>query len=151
MIGPGVRTQGHWAPVMIEDVINGKINECVYAHPETAISMIYVKDAARAANMVLQAPRDNIKMMNYNVAGIPDFVTAAELETALGNRYKNAKVVYKPDATLEEIGNDFRTLKKFDDSYARNEWRWYPEYDTVDRIIDAFEVDIKSYPERYGI
>ena len=148
MIGPGVRTQGHWAPAMIEDAINGKTNECIYAYPETAISMIYVKDAARAADMVLQAPRDTIKMMNYNIAGIPEFVTAAELEAALGNRYKEAKVVYKPDASLEEIGNDFRTLKKFDDSYARNEWGWYPEYDTVDRIIDAFEMDMSSYPDR---
>ncbi|MFC1946964.1 NAD-dependent epimerase/dehydratase family protein [Chloroflexota bacterium] len=151
MIGPGVRTQGHWAPAMIEDVINGKVNECIYAYPETAISMIHVKDAARAANMVLMAPRNDIKMMNYNVAGIPEFVTATELERTLGKRYKNAKVVYKPNASLEGIGNDFRTLKKFDDSYARNEWGWYPEYDTVDRIIDGFETDIKVNPERYGI
>ncbi|UCD09003.1 MAG: NAD-dependent epimerase/dehydratase family protein [Dehalococcoidales bacterium] len=151
MIGPGVRTQGHWAPAMIEDAINSKTNECIYAHPETAISMIYVKDAARAAAMVLQAPRGNIRMMNYNVAGIPEFVTATELETTLGNRYRDAKVIYKPDSSLEEIGNDFRILKKFDDSYARNEWGWRPEYDTIDRIIDAFEKDIKSYPERYGI
>ena len=151
MIGPGVRTQGHWAPAMIEDAINGKVNECMYAYPETAISMIYVKDAARAAYMVLQAPRDNIKMMNYNVAGISDFVTAAELERTLGNRYKDSKVAYRPDSSLEEIGNDFRTLKRFDDSYARIEWGWYPEYDTIDRIIDAFEKDIKLEPERYGI
>ncbi|HEY94827.1 MAG TPA: NAD-dependent epimerase/dehydratase family protein [Dehalococcoidia bacterium] len=151
MIGPGVRTQGHWAPAMIEDAITGKVNECIYAYPETAISMIYMRDAARAAHMVLQVPRDNIKMMNYNVAGIPDFVTAAELEAALGNRYENTKVIYKPDASLEEIGNDFRTLKRFDDSYARDEWGWYPEYDSVDRIIEAFEKDIGAYPERYGI
>jgi threonine 3-dehydrogenase len=151
MIGPGVRTHGHWAPAMIEDSINGIDNECIYANPETAISMIYVKDAARAAHMVLQAPQEDIRMMNYNVAGIPDFVTAAELEAALENRYKNTRVIYKPDTSLEEIGNDFRTLKRFDDSYARDEWEWYPEYDTVDRIIDAFETDINSYPERYGI
>jgi threonine 3-dehydrogenase len=151
MIGPGVRTQGHWAPAMIEDAINGKVNECIYAYPETAISMIYVKDAARAADMVLHAPRDNIKMMNYNVAGISDFVTAAELERTLGNRYKDSKVIYKPDASLEEIGNDFRTLKRFDDSYARDEWGWYPEYNTLDRIINAFEMDMSSYSERYGI
>ena len=101
--------------------------------------------------MVLQAPRDDIRMMNYNVAGSPEFVTATELETTLGNRYRDAKVIYEPDSSLEEIGNDFRILKKFDDGYARNEWGWYPEYDTIDRIIDAFEMDIQSNPERYGI
>ncbi len=136
---------------MIEDAVSGKVNECIYAFPETAISMIYVKDAARAADLVLRAPRDSITMMNYNVAGIPEFVTAGELEVALGKRYEGSKVIYRPDASLEEIGNDFRTLKRFDDSYARNEWGWHPEFDTIDRIIDAFERDMRTDPERYGI
>lgn len=151
MIGPNVRTPGHWAPPMIEDTILGKPNDCIYAYPETAISMIYVKDAARAADMVMQAPQENIKMMNYNVAGVQQFVSARELETVLKKRYPNTKIIYKPDSSLQEVGNDFRTLKRFDDSYARNEWGWKPEYDTPEAIIDVFERNLKSYPERYGI
>ncbi len=151
MIGPNVRTPGHWAPPMIEDAILGRPNECIYAYPETAISMIYVRDAARAADMVLRAPRENIKMMNYNIAGIQEFVSAKELETALKKRYPGTSVTYKPDTSLQEIGNDFRNLKRFDDSYARSEWDWKPEYDSPEAIIDIFEKDLKSYPERYGL
>lgn len=151
MTGPNVRTPGHWAPSMIEDAILGKSNECTYAHPETAISMIYVRDAARAAEMVFDAPEESIKMMNYNVAGVGEFVSARELERALGERYPQSKVVYRPDSSLEVIGNDFRTLKRFDDSYAREEWGWFPECGTVDAIIAAFETDVRSHPERYGI
>ena len=151
MIGPNVRTPGHWAPPMIEDAILGKPNECIYAYPETAISMIYVRDAARAADMVLQAPQRNIKMMNYNVAGVQEFVSAKELERILKKRYPRSRITYKPDSSLKEVGNDFRTLKRFDDSYARNEWDWRPEYDSAEAIIEAFEKDVKSYPERYGI
>jgi threonine 3-dehydrogenase len=151
MIGPNVRTQGHWAPSMIEDAIYGKENECVYAFPETAISMIYVRDAARAADMVMNAPKEQIQMMNYNVAGVPEFVSAAEVEEVLKTRYPGAKVNYNPDSSLDQIGNDFRTLKKFDDSYARNEWGWYPECDSVESIIKAFEEDVKNHPERYGL
>ena len=151
MIGPNVRTRGHWAPAMIEDSIRGRVNECVYACPETAISMIYVKDAARAADMVLSTPKDRIKMMNYNVSGVPEFVSASELEETLTRRYKNVRVEYNPDASLDEIGNDFRTLKKFDDSYAREDWGWYPECGSVEGIIDAFERDMTAFPERYGI
>ncbi|MEE8419010.1 MAG: NAD-dependent epimerase/dehydratase family protein, partial [Dehalococcoidales bacterium] len=80
MIGPNVRTPGHWAPPMIEDAITGVNNVCHYAVPETKVSMIYVRDAARAADMVLRAPRENIRMMNYNVAGIPELTRAGELE-----------------------------------------------------------------------
>lgn len=150
MVGPNVRTPGHWAPPMIEDAILGKPNECIYAYPETAISMIYVRDAARAADMVLRAPKENIKMMNYNVAGVPEFVSARELERIIKKRYPHSRVAYKPDPSLREIGNDFRTLKRFDDSYAREEWGWQPEYETPEAIIDAFEKDLKSHPERYG-
>ena len=44
MIGPNVRTPGHWAPPMI-DAILGKPTECIYGTPESAISMIYVRDS----------------------------------------------------------------------------------------------------------
>lgn len=151
MIGPNVRTPGHWAPGMIENTILGKPYECIYAHPETAISMIYVKDAARAADMVLRAPQKNIKMMNYNVAGVQEFVSARELEKRLKKRYPGSRIIYRPDASLQAIGNDFRTLKRFDDSYARDEWGWKPEYGSPEAIIAVFERDLKSYPERYGI
>jgi hypothetical protein len=42
-------------------------------------------------------------------------------------------------------------VKVFDDSYARNEWGWEPQYATVEAIIDIFENDMKKYPGRYGL
>ena len=113
--------------------------------------MIYVRDAARAADMVLQAPQERIKMMNYNVAGVQEFVSAKELEATLRKHYPGTSVTYKPDSSLQEVGNDFRNLKRFDDSYARSEWDWKPEYDSPEAIIDVFKKDLKSHPERYGI
>jgi threonine 3-dehydrogenase len=151
MIGPNVRTPGHWAPPMIEDIVLGKPNKCIYAFPETAISMIYVRDCARACDMVLRAPKEKIKMMNYIVAGVPDFVAAKEVEKILKKKYPAGKVSYEPDSSLQSVGNDFRTLKRFDDSYARQEWGWKPDYGTPEAIIEIFEKDLKSHPERYGI
>ena len=151
MIGPNVRTPGHWAPPMIEDAILGKPNECIYGIPESVISMIYVRDAARAADMVLQAPKENIKMVNYNVAGIPAAVTAKELETALMRRFPKTKVTYKPDTTRETLHKRYTVMKIFDDSYARKEWGWKPQYMTPEAIIDIFEKDLKENPKRYGL
>ena len=94
---------------------------------------------------------ESIKMMNYNVAGIQEFVSAKELESVLKKRYPGTDITYKPDSSLQQIGNDFRTLKRFDDSYAREQWGWKPEYDSPEAIIDVFEKDLKSYPERYGL
>jgi len=152
MIGPNVRTPGHWAPPMIQDAIWGKPNECVYGTPESTISMIYVRDAARAADMVLQAPKENIEMVNYNVTGIPAVTSAKELEAALKSHFPQFKVSYKPDP-LSQTGfyKAFGAMKVFDDSYARKEWGWQPLYSTPEAIMDIFEQDLREHPDRYGI
>jgi len=152
MIGPNVRTPGHWAPPMIQDAILGEPNECIYGTPESTISMIYVRDAARAADMVLRAPKENIKMANYNVTGIPAVVSAKELETTLVSRFPKTKVTYKPDP-LSQTGfyQALSVMKVFDDSYARKEWSWNPQYATPEAIIEIFENDIKKHPGRYGL
>jgi len=151
MIGPNVHTPGHWAPPMIEDAILGKPNECIYGAPESAISMIYVRDAARAADMVLQAPKENIEMLNYNVAGIPAVISAREVETVLTKRFPETKVTYKPDPIRPRARQRFDVWKVFDDSYARKEWGWKPQYATLEAIIDIFEKDMKEHPRRYGL
>jgi threonine 3-dehydrogenase len=152
MIGPNVRTPGHWAPSMIEDAILGKPNECVYGDPDTVISMIYVTDAARAADMVLQAPIENIKTMNYNVAGIPRFISAKELETILVKRFPGTRVIYKKDISVsEDVRSGHSAMKEFNDDKARKEWGWKPKYATPEAIIDIFQKEIKEYPGRYGL
>lgn len=142
MIGPNVRTAGHWAPRMVEDAILGKSHECIYAVPESRASLIYIKDAARAADMVIQAPRENINMVNYNVAGIPKTVTAREIETALLKRYPETKISFKEDRMLPAL-RSHNIMRIFDDTYARKEWGWNPRYNTLESIFDAFEKDLK--------
>jgi len=151
MIGPNVHTPGHWAPPMIEDAILGKPNNCLYGTPESAISMIYVRDAAKAAAMVLDAPKENVKMMNYNVAGIPPVISAPEVEETLKKRYPGFKVNYNMEPTLKALMRRYGVMKVFDDSHARKEWGWQPDYTTKEAIIDIFEKDMKENPKRYGL
>jgi threonine 3-dehydrogenase len=153
VIGPNIATPGHWAPPMIQDAILGKPHECIYGTSASTISPIYVRDAARAADMILQSPKEHIKMINYNVAGAP-VVSAKEIETALLKRYPKAEVIYKLDPTLKSIRQRLivsSTMKVFDDGTARKEWGWEPEFTTIDEIISVFEKDIKQYPKHYGL
>ena len=150
MIGPNVRTAGHWVPAMVEDSILGRPHEAKYALPDSPASLIYVKDAARAAYLVLEAPKENIKMVNYNVAGIPQIVTAGEIEIALKKRYPNTQITYNDDQFLPALKAQ-SVMKVFDDSYARKEWGWNPRYNTLETIIDAFEKDLKEHSRRYGL
>ena len=136
MIGPNVRTPGHWAPHMIEDSIAGRPNECIYTIPERGMPMIYLTDAARAADMVLQAPKEKIKMVNYCVASVPDSVSAKELETILTKRYPKTKVNYNMDPAMRALMGKIGITTRFDDSYARKEWGWNPLYTTAEAIVD---------------
>jgi nucleoside-diphosphate-sugar epimerase len=110
--------------------------------------MIYVRDAAKAVAMILQAPKDDIAMINYNVAGIQAFITAKELESILKSRFPKTEVTYKSEMQAQSVAylTRLRPLKAFDDSYARKEWGWKPQYDTPEAIIDIFEQDLKKRP-----
>jgi nucleoside-diphosphate-sugar epimerase len=92
--------------------------------------MIYYKDAARAAAMVLQAPAGNIQMINYNVGGIRR-VTPREMESALRMHLPAVAVSYvsRPGPPLPQ-----REIA-WDDSHARSEWGWAPEYADIERVV----------------
>ena len=146
--GPNVRTPGHWVPGMIQDVIMGRLHECIYASEgDPGAPIIYVTDAARAADMILQAPKDKIKMVNYCVSGIPDALSVKKLETVLKRRFPKAKITYRAPTG----GVPVSVLNRFDDSYARKEWGWKPLYDTAEAIIDKFEKDLRERPGCFGL
>jgi nucleoside-diphosphate-sugar epimerase len=146
--GPNVLTPGHWVPRMIQDVVMGRRHECIHASAgDPGAPIIYVTDAARAADMVLQAPKEKIKMVNYCISGTPGAVSVHELETALKRRYPGTEIAYRSAAS----GLAITALKKFDDSYARKEWGWKPLFDTPEAIIDKFEKDMKERPGCFGI
>jgi len=145
MVGWNVRTPNHWAPPMIEDAIMGKAHDCIYATPETAVSLIHVRDAALACLMVLEAPSGRIKTMNYNVTGVPRHVSARELEGVLKKRYPEFTVKYRsePLPGVLEQNRMYGKVKRFDDSRAREEWSWQPQYGTPEAIIEAMAKDVK--------
>lgn len=152
VIGPNIVTPGHWAPVMIQDAILGKPHVSIYGSPEAADCMIHVRDAARAAAMVLEAPEENIKMVNYNVAGVSNFITAKELEALLKSRYPKTKVTFDPDPVVRSVV--YKTQRKarvLDDTPAREEWDWKPLYESPEAIIDKFEKTLKEDSQRYEL
>ena len=154
MIGPNVHTPGHWGPPMIEDAILGKPNTCQYGNPDSAGSWIYLSDAAKSAIDLLDAPKEKIQTMNYNVAGIPEVVSAKETEAYLRKRYPGFQVTYQADPVLVAMGSRRRMkspVKVFSDSYARKEWGWQPNFTTLEAIVAQFEKDLKSNPRRYGL
>ncbi|MBI2849696.1 MAG: NAD-dependent epimerase/dehydratase family protein [Chloroflexi bacterium] len=141
VVGPGVATPGHWDAPMILSVLSGKPYECSMS-PDTPTAMLYYRDAARAADMVLQAPKESINMMNYNIGGVPS-ATPKQVELEIKKHI--------PDAVITYVSRDESSIRlntrAWDDSYARNEWGWRPEYATLEKIVSDMVREMRERPE----
>jgi len=144
VVGPENPVPGHWDVPMIQAALAGKPVECPVP-PDRGSAMIYYKDAALAAYLLLAAPADRIKTVNYNVGGVRR-VTPRELEAALRKHVSGLTVSYVappgPPMPVREI--------TWDDSYARSEWGWTPQFSDIDRLVADFVVEMKD-PRRHGL
>ncbi len=151
VVGPGVRTPGvaQWNAWMIEYPALGKPFEC-FVTADTKVPVIYFKDAARSVDILYQAAKEQIKTINYNVAGVTPSRTAGELEQVVKRYIPEAQISYKPDPKVMDFYRSV-CVDVFDDSRAREEWGWQPFYSDFEKIaIDTIE-EIRTLPERYGI
>src|SRR5947209_9499194 len=102
VVGPGVKTPGvvqytSWA---IEESSKGK-PFTIWVTPEARIPVIYFKDAARALVQLAEAPVQNIKMVNYLIAGPTPSPSAGELAEMVRAKVPGAQIDFKPDPALQ--------------------------------------------------
>jgi threonine 3-dehydrogenase len=147
-VGPGVKSP------FIVLFNSGVIEECAKGNPftltvtpETAVPLMYYKDAARAMIELGQAPLEAIQTVNYLVDGVQPTPTAAQLAAEVRRALPGAIIEFKPDEALQQFLNAL--LKPLDDSCARAEWGWQPAYDQA-AIVADFLAELRNHPERYG-
>ncbi len=134
IVGPDIRTAGHWAPAMIEDVLAGQPHDSRWGTSGSVGFFLHVDDAARATVELMRAPVERVPSRVYNVGGVRSATSAATLAARLQERFPGAQISLSPqrDQRHEVAYDEFR-----DDS-ARAEWGWLPEFATVDAVIDRF-------------
>jgi len=147
IVGPGVKTPGvvQYTSWVIEECAKGN-PYTMYVKPDTKCPIMYYKDAARAIVMLREAPLADIKMVNYVIAGVTPIATAQELADMVKDRLPDAQINFEPDLELQKILD--KLLLPVDDSIARKEWNWKPEYNQ-ERIVDDFLEEMRMHPQRY--
>ena len=154
LVGPGVKTPGvtQYISLMLENAALGKSYECYVAEKTKSAGFMYFKDSVRALDMLYRAPKENIKMINYNVSGLEKSVSAKELEDAIKKRVPDFSVTYKPDKEVVEYMKKYEnTMQVIDDTRAREEWGWKPIYKDLDSIIVDYLEEVRTRPEFFGI
>jgi threonine 3-dehydrogenase len=147
IVGPGVKTPGvvQYTSWMIEESIKGN-PFTVHVGSETRTPVMYFKDAALSVIKLSRAPRENIKTVNYLIAGVKPVASAGELADIVKSRIPGAKIDFKPDMELQKILD--KLLHPVDDGIAEKEWGWKADYDQG-KIVDDFIAEMKNNPQRY--
>jgi threonine 3-dehydrogenase len=153
IVGPGVRTPGvaQYNSLMIEKAALGEPYECYVAEDTRYPGVMYFKDVVRCLEMAYQAPMEQIKTVNYNVAGLRQGVTAGELELLIKKHVPEFSVIYKPDPKVMAIFRARAMAEAYDDTPAREEWGWEPVYDNMEKQIVDFIQEVRTRPEYYGL
>lgn len=114
-------------------------NYVSFLNEASALPMIYMDDAIRATIELMQAPLEHIKTRtSYNIASMS--FNPKELQQVISEIFPSFKMVYKPDFR-QKIADSWPN--SIDDTEARLDWGWQPNYDlkamTKDMIIHLKE------------
>ncbi len=99
---------------------------------DTALPMMYMSDAIRATVNLMEAPPEKVKIRtSYNLAGFS--FTPSELAAEIQKHIPGFTMAYQPDFR-QQIADSWPD--SIDDSEARNDWGWEPEYDLASMTED---------------
>ncbi|MEW6113629.1 MAG: NAD-dependent epimerase/dehydratase family protein [Thermodesulfobacteriota bacterium] len=147
IVGPGVKTPGvvQYTSWVIEECAKGN-PFTIRVKPETRCPVMYFKDSASSIVKLASAPLEKLEMVNYVVAGVTPIASAQELVDVVKKRIPGADIRFDPDLELQAILD--KLLLPIDDTRAREEWGWKPEYDQ-ERTVDDFLEELRLHPQRY--
>jgi nucleoside-diphosphate-sugar epimerase len=131
-----------YGPEMLHAAAQGKPYAC-FVRADTKISFMAMPDAIRSLLMLMDAPRGKLTQAVYNIAAFA--ITAEEFRQRAVRAFPNAKVTFEPNPRRQGIVDSWP--EDVDDSRARADWGWKPDYD-ADKFFD--EYFLPEIRKRYG-
>jgi nucleoside-diphosphate-sugar epimerase len=123
-----------YAVEIFHEALEEKKYEC-FLNPDTYLPMMYMPDAIRATIELMEAPADKISIRtSYNISAMS--FSPKEIAAEIKKFLPEFEISYKPDYR-QKIANSWP--QSIDDSKARSDWGWKPEYDLPKMTRDMFE------------
>jgi len=97
------------------------------------MSTLYLNDVTRSIVEICAAKRSSLREHIYNLHSY--MFTAQDLMAAIQHRYPDFTCSFTEDSPTEDLIQRWPNI--FDDSAARQDWGWEPQYDfeaTVDSL-----------------
>ena len=114
-----------------------------YLKPDARLPMIYMDDAIKATLMLMDAPAEDLTIhSSYNLQGMS--FTPEECADSIRKYIPDFEIIYAPDFR-QEIADYWPRV--FDDSDARRDWGWEPDYD-LDRMTEMMLTKLSARLEK---
>jgi len=109
----------------------GEIYVCPL-EPDTALPMMYMPDALRATLKLMEADLSKVKIpASYNLTAMS--FTPAQLVDEIHRYIPQFQIIYAPDYRQNIAAHWPNSL---DDSAARRDWGWLPEFNLAAMVAD---------------
>ena len=121
-----------YGPEMLHAAAQGKPYAC-FVDADTRISFMAMPDAIKSLLMLTDAPRRCLTSQVYNIAAFS--LTAGEFRQRALQAYPSARITFAPNPRRQGIVDSWP--EDVDDSLARQDWGWKPDYD-ADRFFEDY-------------
>jgi nucleoside-diphosphate-sugar epimerase len=123
-----------YAIEIFQEAMEEKKYEC-FLGKDTYLPMMYMPDAIRGTIELMEAPAEKISVRtSYNLSSMS--FSPEQLAKEIRNFIPGFTITYKPDYR-QAIADSWP--QSIDDSTARNDWGWNPEYDLKKMTKDMID------------
>jgi nucleoside-diphosphate-sugar epimerase len=123
-----------YGPEMLHHAAKGEAYRC-FVREDTRMAFMAMPDAVKALLLLESAPRERLTGYVYNVSSFNP--SAGEILTEVRAAFPGAQVTFEPDRQRQAIVDSWPVDQ--DDSLARRDWGWQPDYDQR-RAFDEYLV-----------
>jgi threonine 3-dehydrogenase len=127
---------------MIHYAARGERYDC-FVRPDTCLPFMVMPDAIRALIYLTEAPVTRLSIPSYNVTAFS--ISADRIRQYVQRELPGAEIYFVEDARRQEIIDSWPA--DVDDTAARRDWNWHPEYDENRAFVDYL---IPAIKQRYG-
>jgi threonine 3-dehydrogenase len=128
-----------YGPEMLHSAAAGKPYSC-FVDADTRISFMAMPDAIKSMLILMDAPRTSLTSQVYNIAAFS--LTAGEFRQHALAAFPTAQISFEPNPRRQGIVDSWP--EDVDDSLARKDWGWKPEYDAEKFFHKYFLPEIKK-------
>jgi nucleoside-diphosphate-sugar epimerase len=115
----------------------------IYIEKKDSIPVLYIRDAVQGLISLNSAEESQLERRVYNIHGFS--LSAGDLAEMVKKYIPTAQISFHPDPAMMDIIRGWPTL---DDTRARQEWGWQPEY-LLEESVKDFILEVQANLSAY--